>query len=166
MAFTWRFNTGDRTSTTFRGCHRGPMIDVEVVMSRSFQYMEAFEALRVKFLKTVVNTTTPAVSTRETILRVLDSNISPIFLRLLPRRKALQVPICEKRNSKAIADDLLSDMPFFQNAARAFAGYNLPTSQVTLLLAALESNSPVLRVAGMSAVVLLAAYMEMDNNGN
>jgi hypothetical protein len=143
------------------------MIDVETVMSRSFQTMAAYETLRAKFLRQVVSTDMKAVQTRETVLRVLGSNLAPIYQRILPQKEALQANICEKRNSKVIDDALLAERPFFMNAARAFFDYGLPASQVDLLVSALESNSPVLRVAGMAAVILLAAYMEMDSlDGN
>lgn len=167
MVFTWQFHTGSPAVVAQKRCHRGPMIDVEVVMARSFQTMIAYESLRTKFLTQVVATELKAVQTRETVLRVLGSNLAPIYKRVLSQKDALQANICEKRNSKVIDDALVAERPFFINAARAFFDYGLPESQVALLVSALESNSPVLRVAGMAAVVLLAAYMEMDSlDGN
>jgi len=139
------------------------MIDVEQVMARSFQYMKEYDHLRAKFLRAVVSTDNLSVQTRETLLRVIDANTAALFLRLYPQRGPLHVLICEKRNSKVIDDALADDMVFFQNGARALVSYGLPQIEVDVMLTALTSNSPVLRVAGMASVVLLAAYLEMDH---
>jgi hypothetical protein len=165
MTFTWRFHTsGNDALMPVKRCFRGPMIDVEQVMSRSFQYMKEYDHLRAKFLRAVVSTDNLAVQTRETLLRVIDANTAAVFLRLYQQRGPLHVLICEKRNSKAIDDDLADDMVFFQNGARAFAHYGLPLTEIDVLMTALVSNSPVLRVAGMASVVLLAAFLEMDHS--
>lgn len=163
MTFTWKFYTGGSESlVSTRRCHRGPMIDVEQVMSRSFQHMQEYDSLRARFLRTIVSTDKVAVQTRETLLRVIDANTGAIFLRLLPKRGPLHVPICEKRNSRIVDSELADYLVFFQNGARGFRTFGLPQTEVDVLLEALASNSPVLRVAGMASVVLLAAFLEMD----
>lgn len=165
MTFTWRFHTsGNDALMPVKRCFRGPMIDVEQVMSRSFQYMREYEHLRAKFLREVVTTSNVSVQTRETLLRVIDANTAAIFLRLYPQRGPLHVLICEKRNSKVIDDALSDNMVFFQNGAQALVNYGLPQAEVDVMMTALTSNSPVLRVAGMASVVLLAAFLEMDHN--
>lgn len=163
MTYSWRFYTGGQTlNPTGRVCHRGPMIDVERVMSQPFRYMAPYETLRVRLLENIVNTDLVAVQTRETVLRTINSSLCPIFARLYSQKDALQTLICEKRNATDIESDLSALAPFYASAARGLVDYPVPQQQVDLLLAALESASPLLRVAGKSAVILLAAYIEMD----
>jgi len=167
MPFDWHFFTEGRPPGPIgRRCHRGPMIDVEVVMSRPFTYMIPYNTLRKRLLDHIVDTELVAVQTREVVLRSLNTELGPMFLRLAPRKKGLQVPICEKRNSIDIEKDLEYLNPFYLNAAQQLFDYGLPQQQITLLVAALKSNSPILRVAGKCAVILIAAFTEMDyHNG-
>lgn len=166
MTFVWHFFTGGRpVNPVGIRCHRGPMIDVEVVMSRPFTYMVPYNTLRQRLLNAVVDTNLVAVQTREVTLRSLNTLLGPIFLRLAPQKKSLQVLICEKRNSVDIDNELSDLNPFYLDAARQLFDYGLPQQQVDLLVAALTSNSPVLRVAGKCAVILVAAFTEMDYHG-
>lgn len=164
MAFTWYFFTSGRpVDPVGRACHRGPMIDVEIVMSQPFTYMAPFNTLRKRLLDAIVDTDKVAVQTREIVLRSLNTSLGSIFVRLAPQKKDLQVLICEKRNSNDIEADLLSLAPFYLDAANQLFDYGLPRRQIDLLEAALESNSPVLRVAGKCAVILIASLYELDN---
>ena len=164
MAYFWSFFTGPRTvNPGVRRCHRGPMIDVELVMSKPFTYMTYYEELRVKFLEVVVNTDSPEVTTRETVLRTLNTMLAPLFARLYPRKKELQVLICEKRRCTEIEADLVDFVPRFLEAANRFGTvHRLQQQQLDVLLAALNSESPIMRVAGKAGVILLASYYEMD----
>ena len=163
MSFTWHFYTLDTSADVSpRRCYRGSMIDVEQVMSVPFKYMTGYNTLRKRLLDDIVDTTLVAVQTREVVLRTLNSLIGPLFLRLTPQKKGLQVLICEKRNSIDIEADLVDLSPFYISAAKAFHNYNIPPQQIDLILAGLTSNSPVMNVAGKCAVVLLAAFIELD----
>lgn len=164
MPFEWHFYTGGEEiiPTISRRCHRGPMIDVEVVMSRPFQAMSAYNTLRQRLLDDIVYSVLPAVQTREVVLRTLNTLLGPMFARLTPQKAALQVLICEKKNSVDIESDLSDVSPFYSAAAESLIQYNLPPQQILLLKAALTSNSPIMRVAGKSAVILLCSFIEMD----
>lgn len=163
MAFTWHFYTGANVLTpAVRRCHRGPMIDVELVMSVPFTYMHTFNTLRVRLLEDVVDSVLLPVQTREVVLRSLNTLLGPMFARLTPQKQALQVLICEKRDSTDIEADLIELVSFYLSAAKSLYSFGVPQQQIDLLVAALESNSPVMKVAGKCAVILLAAYIEMD----
>ncbi len=163
MSFTWHFYTGAHViNPGVRRCHRGPMIDVEHIMAAPFQHMAAYNTLRKRLLNDVVDSTTLAVQTREVILRSLNTLLGPMFARLASQKRALQVLICEKRDSTDIEADLVDLIPFYLGAVRELDTYAVPTQQIDLLVAALESNSPVMKVAGKCAVILLIAFIEMD----
>jgi hypothetical protein len=166
MSFTWNFYTSGRDVTpTVRKCHRGPMIDVEVTMSKEFTYMEHHEELRRKFLEVVVTTSAVEVSTRETVLRTLNTMLAPLFARIYPQKKELQVLVCEKRRCTDIELDLEGYGPRFMDAANRFNyQYKLQQQQLDVLLAALKSESPIMRGAGKAGVILLASFYEMDHN--
>ena len=163
MSFDWHFFTEGRPIGPIgRRCHRGPMIDVEIVMSQPFTYMTPYNTLRQRLLNSVVDTDLKTVQTREVVLRTINNELGPMFVRLASQKKSLQVLICEKRDSIEIENDLTNLNPFYIDAARQLFDYGLPQQQVDLLLSALTSNSPILRVAGKCAVVLVAAFTEMD----
>jgi hypothetical protein len=166
-SYIWEFFTGGRPVDPLgRRCHRGPMIDVEITMSRPFTYMVPYNTLRQRLLNSVVDTDNVAVQTREVVLRSLNTELGPMFLRLASRKKSLQALICEKKNSVIIEQELRDLNPFYLDAARQLYDYGLPQPQVDLLVEALTSNSPVLRVAGKCAAILIAAFTEMDyHNG-
>jgi len=110
-----------------------------------------------------VDTTLLPVQTREIVLRSLNTLLGPIFVRLAPQKKSLQATICEKRNSPVIEDALGDVTAFYTSAVRALIDYQLPQQQIDLLVAALESNNPVMRVSGKCATVLIMAFIEMDH---
>lgn len=164
MSYSWHFYTGSGVINPIgRRCHRGPMIDVETTMSKPFVYLSQFNMLRKRLMNSVVDTELLPVQTREVVLRSLNTLLGPIFARLAPRKKALQVLICEKRNSPAIEADLGEVTAFYTTAVRELIAYNFPQQQIDLLVAALESSSPVMRVSGKCATVLLMAFIEMDH---
>jgi len=164
MPYSWHFYTGTGgINPVGRRCHRGPMIDVEITMSTPFVYLSQFNMLRKRLLNSVVDTELLPVQTREIVLRTLNTLLGPIFARLASRRKALQVAICEKRNSPAIEADLGEVTAFYTSAVRELISYKVPQQQIDLLVAALESNSPVVRVSGKCATILLMAFIEMDH---
>lgn len=164
MSFIWHFYTSAAPIVTprLRRCHRGPMIDVERTMSVPFQYMTQFNTLRKRLLDYVVDSIQLPVQAREISLRSLNTLLGPMFVRLSPQKKSLQVFICEKRDSPSIEADLLDLAPFYISAAQELYSYSIPQQQIDLLVAALESNSPVMRVAGKCATILLIAFIEMD----
>jgi hypothetical protein len=164
MTFEWEFEVGGRPVNYIgRHCHRGPMIDVEITMSQPFSYLSELEILRARLLDKIVTVDNSSVQTREVVLRVLNNTLAPIFARLTPRTEELQVLICEKRNSLDIESDLVMLNPFYLEGAKSLLRYGLPQQQIDLLVSALTSNNPVLRVAGKCATVLVASYIELDN---
>jgi hypothetical protein len=167
MSFIWHFYTGESAATPVgRRCHRGPMIDIELVLSQPFTYMVGYNTLRLRLLGEITETTELAVQTREMLLRVLNSSLGPMMARLTPRKRALQALICEKRKSTEIDRSMEGISSFFAGGANGLYSYKFPQQQIDLLLAALESHSPVLRTAGKCAVVLIAGFFEMDyHNG-
>lgn len=167
MSFTWHFYTGEQEiEPVVRRCYRGPMIDVEQTLAVPFTYMTTFNTLRARLLEDVVDSVLVAVQTREVVLRSINSLLGPMFFRLAPQKKALQVLICEKKDSISIENDLADLNSFYLSAAQSLYGFQIPSQQIDLLVSALESKSPVMRVAGKCAVILLAAFIEMDyHNG-
>lgn len=167
MSFTWHFYTGAQDiEPVVRRCHRGPMIDVEQTLSVPFTYMTTYNTLRVRLLEDVVDSILKPVQTREVVLRAINSLLGPMFYRLAAQKKALQVLICEKKDSISIETDLVDLNSFYLSAAQALSGFRVPSQQIELLVSALESKSPVMRVAGKCATILLAAFIEMDyHNG-
>ena len=163
MSFTWHFYTGTHTINPVpRRCHRGPMIDVEQTMAVPFRYMTPYNTLRKRLMDDIVDSVLIAVQTREIILRTLNTLLGPMFARLAPQKKSLQVIICEKRTSTAIEDDLLDLAPFYLGAAQDLSNYAIPPQQIDLLVSAIQSKSPIMRVAGKCATILLIAFIEMD----
>ena len=138
------------------------MIDVELVMSRPFVHMAAYNSLRQRLLDEVVYSVLPAVQTREVVLRTLNTLLGPMFARLAPQKSTLQVLICEKKNSIDIENDLTDVSSFYGPAVESLLRYNLPSQQIELVKAALMSNSPIMRVAGKCATILLCSFIEMD----
>jgi len=162
MPFTWHFFTGGTEDVVARRCHRGPMIDVEIVMSRPYVLLSEYNTLRRRLLDNIVDTRLVAVQTREVVLRTLDSQYGPIFARLRSQSKALHVEICEKRNVLDIEADLESLNPFYLEAVRGAIQYGVPKQHLDQISSALISNSPVLRVNGKCAAVLLFSFIELD----
>ena len=164
MPFTWHFYTGLHGGLTpGRRCHRGPMIDVEAVMAVPYVFMAAFTTLRKRLLDHVVDSIEAPVQTREVVLRTLNSQYGPIFARLTPQLPLLEVDICEKRNSLDVEEDLSDLNPFYREAVRSLSAYRVPVQHLAQLDTALTSNSPILRVAGKCATILLISYIELDS---
>jgi hypothetical protein len=139
------------------------MIDVEEVMSSTYVYMAPYTTLRKRLLDHVVDSVDVAVQTREVVLRTLHSQYGPIFARLTPQLPLLEVDICEKRNSLDIEADLADLNPFYREALRELRDYRVPVQHLVQLDSALTSHSPILRVAGKCAMILLTSYLELDS---
>lgn len=167
MSFDWHFFTGGYSvNPTFKRCHRGPMIEVEQVMAQKWGSFVQYDHLRVSLLDNIVDTDLIAVRTREVLLRSINGMIGPVFARTFPQKKSLQVTICEKRNSVLVDAAINYKDPYYRDAIRDLAKHRVPQQQRELLLASLESNSPIIRVSGRCAIVLLYSYIQMDiNNG-
>jgi hypothetical protein len=163
MPYEWEFTTGGRPED-LRGkkCHRGPMIDVEVRMSQPFVIMGFLERERVKLLEALVDTTLWPVRTRDDVLRVLNGDMGSIFTRLLPQKKYLQVLICEKRRAIDIDADVRWLDSSFKAGVERLLQYGIQEQHIVLMRSALQSESPIQRVAGRCAVILIAAYIELD----
>jgi hypothetical protein len=139
------------------------MIDVELVMSAPYtKYMAEWNVLRARVEAAIVDTNLVAVQTRETILRSLNGQLGPIFTRLSPQKKDLQVLICEKRNSVDIERDIQDTNTTFLRLLPSLISKGIQRQHVELLLTAIRSNSVIMRVAGKAATILLVSYMEMD----
>lgn len=163
MPYEWSFFTTGRPLTPEgRRCHRGPMIDVEIVMSQPFVVMSDWDKLRARVEKAIVDIDLVAVQTRETVLRSLNNQLGPIFQRLSLQKKDLQVLICEKRNSVDIERDLQDLNPVFVEKLPSLVARGIQKQHIDLLLSAVKSNSVIMRVAGKAATILLVSFMEMD----
>jgi hypothetical protein len=138
------------------------MIDVERVMSQPFVLLSQFNTLRQRLLNAVVDTQNVSVKTREVVLRTLDSQYGPIFARLREQSAALHVDICEKRNVLLIEDETAVLNTFFLEAVKSLTAYRVPKQHLDQLMSAIRSNSPVLRVSGKCAALLLFSYIELD----
>lgn len=161
--FDWYFHTGGRPATPVgRQCHYGPMIDVEIVMAQKYVLNAEWEILRARVLGAIVDTTQVATQTREVILRSLNNQLGPIFQRLAPVKRELQVLICEKRNSVDIERDLQSLNPVFVEMLPRLVTQGVPVQHVDLLLSAIRSNNVIMRVAGKAATILLVSFLELD----
>jgi len=158
--YEWDFFT--RGVTTFRACHRGPMIDVEVQMAQPFVVVSDLELHRTTLLRYIVDSTLPAVQTRECVLRVMNGDLGPIIARLYTVKADLQTRICEKRNALDIDTDISAVPISYNDAAYKLRDYAISQQTVDLILNALDSKNAVLRVAGRCAVILVAAYIELD----
>lgn len=163
MTYDWSFFTGGRPIyPEGRRCHRGPMIDVEIVMSQPFVRMSDWNYLRARVEKAIVDIDLVAVQTRETVLRSLNNQLGPIFERLASQKKDLQVLICEKRNSVDIERDLQDLNPTFVAYLPKLFDCGVQKQHIDLLLSAIKSNSVIMRVAGKAATILLVSFIEMD----
>lgn len=160
-SYIWEFYTEGRpVGPIGRKCHRGPMLPIEVTMSRSFARVSQMEELRTRLLTHLVNTPLVAVQTRETVLRVLNSNLAAMYPALLQIQKSLKVLICEKRNSIPIDRELYPFDARWKNGVRTFGDYGVIMPHVNLILEGLESQSPVYRIAARCSAILTAAYIE------
>jgi len=162
MTYEWEFTLGGRPlEPVGRRCHRGPMIDIEIAMSQPFTVVSGVESLRKLLLEHVVSSSFVAVRTRECILRVLNSNIGPLFVSVNPRYGDLKTLICEKRNSIVI-DQTLAAYDFqFEAALRGLEIYGVNKSNIDVLLDSLKSTSPIVRVAARCGLILAATLVEM-----
>jgi hypothetical protein len=139
------------------------MIDVEIVMAQPFTTLTSYNTLRRRLLNSVVSTSLAGVQTREVVLRALNTPLGSIFARLSNQKKSLQEAyICEKRNVVDIEEDTRDLNYFFVDAAKLLFDYGLAKQHVDFLVAALNSNSVIMRVSGKCAVILLASFIEMD----
>lgn len=162
MSFLWEFETEGRTlDPAIRRCHRGPMIPVEIAMSKPFTVMTTINGLRGRVMGVIVDTTDKSVRTRETLLRVLHSNIGSVFSDYRTSQADLEVLICEKRNSIEVAADLDYYQREFLAAEPLFRAQRVSPDQIGLIHNALVSKNAILRVAGYCAVVLLGAVIEI-----
>jgi hypothetical protein len=163
MPYDWSFFTEGRPIfPEGRRCHRGPMIDVEIVMSKPFLMMSDWDYLRARVEKAIVDINLVTVQTRETVLRSLNNQLGPIFQRLASQKKELQVLICEKRNSVDIERDLQDLNVVFIEKLPTLISRGVQKQHIDLLLAAIKSNSVIMRVAGKAATILLVSFIEMD----
>jgi len=163
--FTWHFFTGGRPiDPVGQQCHRGPMTDLEIVMSKPFVNLTEYNTLRQRLLDAIVDTTLVAVRTREVVLRSINGSLNAVFTQFSPaERELLQAPICEKKNAADIETALTSLRSFYLEGARGLFGCGLAQQYVQVILDALESNSPVVKVEGMCAVILWATLVEADS---
>lgn len=161
MPYDWEFNTGGLPPGPLgKKCHRGPMIDIEIVMSKPLTIVPGAEALRGRLLAHIVDTPLVAVQTREVVLRVLNSNLGPIYVALNNTKHVLFVDICEKRNTIPIDRELRAWDRDYIDVARQFKNYETSPQSTELLLSALRSVNPVFRLAARCAIILMAAYIE------
>jgi hypothetical protein len=161
--YSWRFKTsGFVVNPGTKPCYRGPMIDVELVMAQPYNRLTRFEGLRTRLLEVITEKGHLTEKTREVVLRVMNSLLAPLFVRLLPRKQELQALICTKRNCLSIESDLQGVNEEFNLALDWYPEQIALREQLVILRDALISRSPVVRVAGKSAVILLASYIEMD----
>jgi hypothetical protein len=162
MTYEWEFETAGRSATPpVRRCFRGPMIPIEVVMSRAFTRITQCEKLRNRTLDHIVSSTLRSVQTREVVLRTLHSNLAGIYVDLVNQQKELEVLICEKRNSIPIDSELLQYDLMYEEAANSFKLFGINKDYGDKFIAALKSSNAVLRVAARCAIVLMAANIEM-----
>ncbi len=162
MSYIWYFNTSGRSAPSFRDCHRGPMTEIEARMALPFVTMASSEMLRVYLLESIVDTDLMAVRTRESILRVVNSLIGPAIPSVYATRDRIQTLICEKRRSTDIDSDIHANPVSYIQGARQLRNHKVVQPTIDILLGALESNSPITRVAGRCAVVVLCTLIEMD----
>jgi len=161
MSYVWSFNTGDRPEEAQgKKCYRGPMLDIEAQLHESFERLVSLEIFRKRVLREVVDTELAAVQSREVVLRVLYSPLGAMFPQLRTQRSLLTVPICEKKNSINLDGAYEDYYPFFIASIPEFKKYGLPRQHEGLLRGALTGQSPIQRVAGVCASLLLAAYVE------
>jgi hypothetical protein len=160
--FTWHFFTGGRpVDPVGRRCHRGPMTDLEVAMSKAFVTLTEYNSLRKRLLDGIVDTQLAAVQTREVVLRCINGSLNSMFTQFpQAQRELLEVPICEKKNSIDIQTALASLHPFYLEAARGLFTYGLSQQYVEVVTEALQSNSPIVVVEGMCATILWATLFE------
>jgi hypothetical protein len=163
MPYDWSFYTSGRPATPEgRRCHRGPMIDVEIVMSQPFPILEDWNYLRARVEEAIVDIDVAAVQTRETVLRAINGQLGSIFQRLASQKKDLQVLICEKRNSVEIERDLQDLNTVFVQKIPELISLGIQKQYTDLLLSSIRSNSVIMRVAGKAATILLVSFIEMD----
>ena len=161
MPFDWRFFTeGVPFTGSIRVCHRGPKIPVEVDMSQQFTTLEDIEPLRSRVLNSVTTTQNSAVRAREVVLRVMHSNLGPIFTPLRNIQSELEVVICEKRSSIIIDKELAPWNSSFKAGLLSLENHGIPKSTIELILQALLSQSAPYRVAARCAIILLSALVE------
>lgn len=162
MTYEWEFNTANRPlEPQGRKCHRGPMIDIEVAMAQPFTVVSGAETLRKLLLEKLVDINLVAVQTRECLLRTLNSNVGPLFKTVNPRYPEIKTLICEKRNSVVI-DRELSGYDFqFRGGIASLVNYGVNPNNIAVISEALNSSSPILRVAARCAFILTATLIEM-----
>ena len=163
MPYIWEFETGDRPLEPIgRRCHRGPMTALEEVMSKPFKTFIQIELLRNRVLDNVTDTHLRAVQTREVVLRVLNSNLGPIFIDQWNIYAELNVLICERKSSAEIDEALRPLDRLYLDSLDLIEAYGIEKNYLNLMREALTSNSVVLRVAARCAVIVAAATLELQ----
>lgn len=138
------------------------MTDLETLMSKPFTYLTEYNTLKQRLLDNIVDTTLVAVRTREITLRCINGSNQALFPRLYADKADLQARICEKKNSIDIYTALVKLLPFYISASNSLFSHGLSKQYIQTIQAALNSNSPVVVVEGMCAVILWAACLEYD----
>ena len=163
MTYTWDFNTpGHVVPTVTKDCHRGPMTEVELQLIQPFVIVGPLETHRKLLLQYLVSSLAPAVRTRECVLRVVNSEVGPLVPTVYKDKDILQALICEKRRATDIEQDLSTFTVDFKAGANILLDYGFPKESNELLQVALSSNSPISRMAGRCAVLLIATVIEMS----
>ena len=162
MTYEWDFYTGASDSVvSAQKCHRGPMTDFEIQLSRPFSVLASAEKHRKLVLRYIVDTTAPSVRTRECVLRTINSEIGPLITVLYRDSAALQAPICEKRRATDIEADLVGEALDFDVLLNPMVPYGVQPQQIEIVRNALKSSNPILRVAGKCATIVLATLIEI-----
>jgi len=137
------------------------MLDIEQQLHVPFTKLVSLERLRRRVVSTIVDTELQAVQSREVVLRCLYNPVGSMFPELRVRRTELTAPICEKKNSIVLDGEYGDYYPFFVASVPEFRKYGLPKQHEELLRNALTGTSPIHRVAGVCASLLMAAYVEV-----
>ena len=163
LGYEWDFFTlkNPTSKARIQDCHRGPMTDTELRLIQPFVIIPRLEQHRQVLLQYLVSSSAPAVKTRECVLRVVNSEVGPLVPTVYKDKEILQALICEKRRATEIEKDLSTLALDFQLGATILLDYGFSKENEALLQLALVSNSPISRMAGRCAILLLATIVEM-----
>jgi len=137
------------------------MTDLEVRMAQPFTIMADIELQRKTLLAYIVDTQLAAVRTRECVLRTVNSDLGPIVTNVYNDRALLQTLICEKRTAINIDMDIAYQGVEYTTAPQLLKVHGLQGPQADVVSSAVSSHSPIVRVSGYCAIIVIATLIEL-----
>jgi hypothetical protein len=137
---------------------RGPKTDLEFRITTRLTIFSQYEHLRTLLLESLTSTNNDTVQSRELVLRVMASELAPVFVKVIT--VDLSTDILEKIKVTEIEAKIKDQYIYFETILTDLITHGVPKAQTELIKNALQSETPKLRVAACCAIILLLILVE------